>query len=119
MRGMRQAVSGSGVPQIVVTIMLWRWSRLTKIWPTVPASCASHALPGVARLSNSAIFPVAPARAKSAGFPSPTSTTSASSPSVDVENACVRPSIMPPSGSAIRPSSGRLISASISRRSTT
>jgi hypothetical protein len=115
---MRQAVSGSGVPQIVVTIMLWRWSRFTKIWPTVPASCAAHALPGVARLSRSAILPAAPARAKSAGLPSPTSTTSASSPSVDGEKAWVSPSITAPSGRTTRPSSGKLMKASISRRST-
>ena len=27
--GIRHAVSGAGVPQIVVTIMLWRWSMRT------------------------------------------------------------------------------------------
>src|SRR5213593_2122227 len=39
--GIRHAVSGAGVPQIVVTIMLWRWSMRTWIWPRSPACLAS------------------------------------------------------------------------------
>ena len=67
----------------------------------------------------SAILPAASARAKSPGRPSPTSTSSPSRRrSVEVENECVSPSITVPSGRSTRPSSGRLMYASISRRST-
>ncbi len=118
--GIRHAVSGVGVPQMVVTIMLWRWSRLVKIWPRVPASWAVHALAGVAKLSTSASFPRAPARASVSTPPSPPSTSSASRPSgpVEVENECVSAASVVPSGSSTRDSSGSEMKASISRRST-
>ena len=116
---MREAVSGVGVPQMVVTIMLWRLSRLTKIWPRVPASCAVHALPGVAKPSMRASLPVAPARASASPVPSPPSTSSASSPSggVVVEKEWVRAGRDVPSGRTIRASRGSEMYASISRRS--
>jgi hypothetical protein len=62
-RGTRHAVSGPGVPHTVVTIMLCRWSKLTKICAATPAVWPVHALPGVARPVTSAILPAAPARA--------------------------------------------------------
>ena len=80
-----------GVPQIVVTIMLWRWSMRT--W-----TLAEHARllrrPRLARRGavrrTSASLPRR-ARARSSGRPSPTSTSSASSPSTEVENEWVSP----------------------------
>ncbi len=84
----------------------------TKICPSVPARCAAQARPGAGSPLMSAIFPAAFARA------SPTSTSSPSSASTDVENECVSPSMAPPSGRWTRPSSGKLMYASISRRST-
>jgi len=118
--GMRHAVSGVGVPQIVVTIMLWRWSRLVKIWPSVPASCAAHALAGVAKLSTRASLPRAPARVSVSRVPSPPSTSSASTPSgpVEMENECVSASSTVSSGRSTRASIGSEMYASISRRST-
>ena len=107
--GTRHAVSGDGVPQIVVTIMLWRWSIKTKIWPSVPACCAAQARPGAGSPLMSAILPAALARAKSAGRPSPTSTSSPSSASTEVENECVSPSMAAASGTCTRPSSGKLM----------
>ena len=106
--GMRHAVSGLGVPQIVVTIMLCRWSRFVKSWPSVPASCAAHAFAGVAKLSTRASLPRAPARASVSTVPSPPSTSSASRPSgpVEVENECVSAPITVPSGRSTRDSSG-------------
>src|SRR2546426_589726 len=58
-RGRRQAVSGAGVPHTVDTIMLWRWSALTKTCASVPACCAAHALPGVASPDTRATLPSA------------------------------------------------------------
>jgi hypothetical protein len=106
--GMRHAVSGVGVPQMVVTIMLWRWSRLVKTWPRVPASCAAHAFAGVAKLSTRASFPRAATRANVSTVPSPPSTSSASRPSgpVEVENECVSAASTVPSGKSTRDSSG-------------
>jgi len=84
--------------------------------PSTPACCAAHARPGEASPRTSAILPAA--RCMSSGRPSPTSTSSASSASTEVENEWVSPWITEPSGRARRASCGRLMNASISRRST-
>jgi hypothetical protein len=84
---------------------------LVKSCPAVPASCAVHALAGVAKLSISASFPAAPARARDSAVPSRPSTSSSSRPSggVDVENEWVRARSAVPSGRITRASRGKLM----------
>ena len=82
-----------------------------KICPAVPASCAAHALAGVAKLSIKTSLPATPARASAAAVPSRASTSSSSSPSggVEVENEWVSARSAVPSGRITRASRGRLM----------
>ena len=59
--GSRSIWSNSGVPQIVVPIMLWmKRSSFAKTIPAQPAWLACRIVTGVARPSTSAILPRAP-----------------------------------------------------------
>ena len=97
--GIRSTSSNSGVPQMVVPIMLWmKRSSLAKMMPAQPARLACRMVTGVASPSTSAIWPRA-----LANCPPSTTTMSAARPSgpVDCAKECVTHRKSHASGNAI------------------